>query len=187
MKAITLANANVKKRRELDFYPTPPDVTHTLMHFLQLPKSLIWEPAAGKGAMVNVIRLYGHEVIASDIAGYEGNPGKDFLATHIEADAIITNPPFDRSVEFIRHALEQTPIVCMLLKSQYWHAQRRTELFYDVPPAYILPLNWRPDFLFDQRLPGEKSNPTMEVAWTVWIKVQTDTRYRVLQNSRFLL
>jgi hypothetical protein len=64
----------------------------------------------------------------------------------------------------------------MVLKSQYWHAKKRSELFIKNPPAFVLALNWRPDFLDGER--GGAS--TMEVLWTVWLKGQTDTRYRIL-------
>jgi len=75
-----LANRSAKDRRKLDFYPTPPDVTHALMQFLNLPRSKIWECACGEGHMAKVIEEYGHKVIATDIrhTGY-GIGGRDFL------------------------------------------------------------------------------------------------------------
>lgn len=58
MKALNLANGSTEnKRRELDFYPTPPDVTHALMRFLDLEQCTIWEPACGDGAMAYVLPL----------------------------------------------------------------------------------------------------------------------------------
>lgn len=143
MKQETLqltTGGNKENRRALDFYPTPAEVTIALMEFLQLPKSKIWEPAAGDGAMVKVLERYGHEVIATDI-----QTGDDFLRTIGMADAIITNPPFNLSHEFIIKALQDAPIVAMVLKSQYWHAKKRFDLYKENPPAYILPLTWRPD------------------------------------------
>lgn len=178
IKGINLANGGAaSKRRELDFYPTPPEVTHALMRFLKLEPSRIWEPACGDGAMATVLAQYGHEVIASDLreTGY-GNGGIDFLASAEKCDAIITNPPFVVSEQFIRHALGQAKTVAMVLKSQYWHAAKRTELFKQFPPAYVLPLSWRPDFMGGER----GGAPTMEVHWTVWIDGEADTRYRIL-------
>jgi hypothetical protein len=203
MKAVTLTNNNNKRRRELDFYPTPPEVTHALMKFITLPNhSVIWEPACGEGAMVDVLSQYGdsvkdghfvydsygsrgHRVIASDIR--ETNichKPIDFLSTSLpDIDAIITNPPFNLSEAFIRHALSQSPVVAMLLKSQYWHATKRIKLFDEFTPSYVLALSWRPDFLFDTRKPGDKkAAPTMEVVWTVWIEGDTDTKYRILKK-----
>ena len=178
---VALTNASNKKRRELDFYPTPPDATHALMQFLQLcPSISVYECACGDGAMANVIKTYGHHVIASDLrdTGY-GTPNVDFLKSSVKAGAIITNPPFNISEAFILHALTLSPVVAMLMKSQYWHAAKRTALFAEYPPAWVLPLNWRPDFMNGER----GGSPTMDVAWTVWIKGNTDTRYRVLSKD----
>jgi len=157
-----IANRSVAgQRRKLDFYPTPPDVTHALMLFMDNWRNMtIWEPAAGDGAMANVLRQYDNEVFETDIA-----TGQDFLTYELDINmypnAIITNPPFFLSEEFIRTALGITPRVAMVFKSQFWHAQKRLKLFREFPPRYVLPLTWRPDF-------GGGGAPTMEVLWTVW-------------------
>lgn len=170
-----------KKRRELDFYPTPPEVTAALLDFLRIPSSKIWEPACGDGAMSRVLEQYGNQVISTDIreTGY-GVGGVDFLKTRKDDQgihAIITNPPFAMSEEFIRHALSHNvEVVAMVLKSQYWHAAKRHKLFEEFPPAYVLAMTWRPDFMGGER----GGSPTMECHWTVWIKGCTDTRYRLL-------
>jgi len=185
MKAVTLTNNSDKKRRELDFYPTPPDVTVALMEFLKLPKlDVIWEPACGNMDMVDALRPYCNDVIATDIRNTDWRMHQaDFLETfEPNISAIITNPPFDISDKFIIHAIKQAPIVAMLLKSQYWHAKKRKKLFEDTRPAYILALTWRPDFKFDTRPADEKPNPTMEVLWTVWIEGDTNTKYRLLSK-----
>jgi len=180
MKGLTLANGGDKaKRRQLDFYPTPPDATHAIMRFLDLNPCTVWECACGDGAMAEVIKKYNHNVIATDIqnTGY-GCGNVDFLEERIQCDAIITNPPFNLSHKFILHALKQADLVAMILKSQYWHAKKRTELFRQNPPAYVLPLTWRPDF-------GGGGAPTMEVHWTVWIKGDVDTKYRLLSKESY--
>lgn len=167
------------KRRELDYYPTPKNVTTALMDFLfqedRIDKDYnIWECACGEGAMSEVIKSYGINVFSSDISNTEyGIPYIDFLnpQNNQQFDGIITNPPFNQSEQFIKKALTQSRLVCMLLKSQYWHAKRRFELFENLPPAYVLPLTWRPDFLEHERIEGErKGSPTMEVAWSIWMR-----------------
>ena len=193
-----------ENRRALDFYPTPFEVTKVLMEFLNEKNIInskdrkeIWEPACGNGAMSNVIKSYGHFVFCSDIAEEcdingvqfpDGNSSTDFLDPKVfekNVDAIITNPPFDKSMQFIEKALTIAPIVCMLLKSQYWHAKSRYELFNKHKPAYILPLTWRPDFLEHERKVGDKKGaPTMEVAWTVWVKGDTETKYNPLLKPK---
>jgi hypothetical protein len=75
--------AKAENRSRNDFYPTPDFVTRLLMDFLRhdLPKInrhgykealtdsdiTVWEPAAGNGAMADVIRSYGHRIVRSDI------------------------------------------------------------------------------------------------------------------------
>jgi hypothetical protein len=179
----TLANGgNAANRRALDFYPTPTDVTRALLLFLALQPCVIWEPACGDGAMSRVLEQAGHTVISTDIrhTGF-GEGGVDFLAAPDRScSGVITNPPFAAAEQFIRKALGTAPLVAMLLKSQYWHAQKRYRLFTEHPPAWILPLTWRPDFL-----DGERGGaPTMECLWTVWKRGETDTRYRPLQRPQ---
>ena len=150
-----------KKRRALDFYPTPKEVTVALLDFLQIPKSLkIWEPACGEGDMENVMRERGYDVIGTDIRS-----GVDFLTADLPKDVewIITNPPFRTSEDFIKRCLEHGKSFALLLKSQYWHAARRSALFKQSPPRYCLPLTWRPDFT------GEGSS-LMDMMWCVWEK-----------------
>ena len=180
----TLANGGQKeKRRALDFYPTPREVTIALLEYLRLPPSLIWEPACGQGAMSQVLEAYGHTVYSSDIADTcYGSPGMDFLTANADGNynAVITNPPFALSEGFILKALQHAPVVAMLLKSQYWHAAKRQELFNAHTPAYILPLTWRPDFMFGER----GGAPTMDVLWTVWVKGQHMAKYEPLQRPK---
>ena len=181
MNGLTLACGGKKeKRKDADFYPTPPDVTHALMRFLALSPLRVHEPACGDGSMSRVIGSYGHEVLSTDLreTGY-GIGGRDFLLCEEPSEAIITNPPFCLSEQFIRHALGLAPIVAMLTKTQYWHSKKRSALFYEFPPAYILALTWRPDF-------SGKAVPqpsTMDVIWTVWISGKTDTKYRLLDKE----
>lgn len=164
--SVTLANAGSVDRSKTDFYPTPSNVTEALLRFLNIPKQLsIWEPAAGAGHMVSVMQEWGYKVEASDLHSFTM---EDFLAiSECRGDWIITNPPFSVAESFIRHALSFKPKgVAMLLKSQFWHSSGRLNLFREFTPKYVLPLTWRPDFLF-----GAKSgSPTMEVIWTVWDK-----------------
>lgn len=178
---VSLANGGDSgRRRALDFYPTPPEVTHALMKFLALSPCAIWEPACGDGAMSTVLSAYGHAVYSSDIrdTGF-GVGGVDFLtAPAHQYHAIITNPPFNKSEAFIRCALQQAPIVAMLLKSQYWHAKKRKALFDEYVPAAILPLTWRPDFLNGER----GGAPTMECLWTVWLPNDNRAIYQPLER-----
>jgi len=164
-----------EQRRDLDFYPTPPECTIALLEFLKLPPSTVWEPACGEFHMSRVIEAYGHKVVSTDI-----NTGTDFLKSPPPAgiSAIITNPPFFLAQKFIKKSIEEAPLVAMLLKSQYWHSKSRLKLYRDNQPTYILPLTWRPDFLLGRR----GGRPTMEVCWTVWIDGDRSAKYIPLQK-----
>ena len=138
-------------RRPMDFYPTPPEVTHALIDFLEMnklivPGQTIWECACGDGAMVNVFHDRGYNTYATDIQN-----GIDFLTADFNDSNwfcawIITNPPFNQSADFIAHAAELGRPFAFLLKSQYWHAARRIELWNEHTPSFVLPITWRPDF-----------------------------------------
>lgn len=151
------------ERNKSDFYPTPPDVTKALLRFLQLPKSIeIWEPACGEGHMVTAIREEGYECLGTDI-----EDGQDYLTfdTPVGIDYIITNPPFSLATQFIEKSIERGLPFAFLLKCQFFHAKSRYALFESYPPTWVLPLTWRPDFLFKTR---GKGSPLMDVMWVVW-------------------
>lgn len=151
------------KRSKSDFYPTPPDATQALLDFIRIPKgTLVWEPACGEGHMVRVLEENGMQVIGTDI-----QCGTDFLTADKPSAIqwIITNPPFSLAEQFIRRSAQHSVPFAMLLKAQYWNAKKRYPLFLELPPSYVLPLTWRPDFLFGERGCG---SPLLDVMWCVW-------------------
>ncbi len=170
MNGTILSNRSAVDRNKTDFYATPTEVTVALLDFLESKKLInpgcfIWEPACGSGAMEEVMLNRGYAVVGTDLhPQIQGRHNIDFLQSETECDWIITNPPFSKATEFITHALELGKPCAFLLKSQFWHARSRLDLFRENPPSYVLPLTWRPDFLY-----GAKSgSPTMECLWTVW-------------------
>jgi hypothetical protein len=106
--------------RGLDLYETPPAAVRALLRVERIP-CRIWEPAAGRGAIVNVLRAAGHQVIASDIADYRipsHFANRDFLAESklpAGVEMILTNPPFQIVESFTAHALDLCPRVILLL------------------------------------------------------------------------
>lgn len=169
------------KRSQSDYYPTPPEATKAILDFLELDKDQkIWECACGEGHMLNVIRNEGYDVVGTDI-----DSGVDYLEadTPEDVDFIITNPPFSLAKEFIIKSFERGLPFAFLLKSQFWNAKSRYSLFYAHPPTYILPLTWRPDFLFKTRGSG---SPLMDVMWCVWIPGETKTLYRPLAKPEVI-
>jgi hypothetical protein len=171
MNGTILSNRSAVDRNKTDFYATPNEVTVALLDFLEGKRLIshdccIWEPACGDGAMMYTMAVRGYTVTGTDLYPqlFE-TPRLDFIGSKIsDFDWIITNPPFSKATEFITHGLELGKPCAFLLKSQFWHAKSRLDLFRENPPSYVLPLTWRPDFLY-----GAKSgSPTMECLWTVW-------------------
>jgi hypothetical protein len=85
--------------RGLDPYFTPPEAIMSLLQLEAeyLPR-VIWEPAAGDGAIARPLREAGHEVIATDLVdyGWDGcQSGIDYLTAEPSSgvEGIITNRP----------------------------------------------------------------------------------------------
>lgn len=184
--AIMTGGARVvqRDRQERDWYPTPPEVTIALLRrFPFLSSMKIWEPCCGDGSMANIFEKFGAETVRSDIHPMCKNATTmDFLtcaALPDGVDAIITNPPYNLAPQFIAKALELKPkFVAMFLKSTFWHAKRRSPLWFQYPPSHILALTWRPDFL-------GLGAPAMDFAWTVYDNVDSKnkTYYELLAKD----
>lgn len=181
-----LANRSAADRPATDFYPTPPAATEALYRWMTESGMLndsdvIWEPACGQGHIAEVFTGHGHRVVATDLYdGSYGEGGVDFLTAPVRAaDHIITNPPFIAAAEFVQRMAEHRIGGALLLKSQYWHAATRRNLFASHRPTAVLPLTWRPDFLMGSK----RSAPTMDVLWTVWTaEPATRTDYQPLSR-----
>ena len=160
------------RERGADLYETPPVAVEALLRAEQLPHRL-WEPACGRGSIVNVLRAAGHDVLASDLADYN-NPtqfhGRDFLMERLPTgvEAIVTNPPYFLAEKFVEHALDVCPFVCMLLRLA----------FYEVCTTGVHPRGRRPRAhpRLRKRLPmmhsdqwaGPKASSAICFAWFVW-------------------
>jgi len=169
-------------RKPADLYPTPPDVTISLLHYIQdllPPGRCVLEPACADGQMSKVLLDFGYNVASTDLRPDVkfGKGGVDFLdpAMNYEFDnrgydAVITNPPFAAAADFIRRALEIAPFVAMLLKAQYWNTDNRKKLFRETKPYLELNLTWRPAFLEAER----GKSPLMDCMWMVWVRGHDD-------------
>jgi hypothetical protein len=164
------------ERKPSDFYPTPYDVTESLMPVIQVlvdQGGKIWEPCSGNMDMTRVLEWHGYEVTSTDIRETgQGIGGFDFLNDDPEekwgwipeVDMIVMNPPFSLAAEFILRALRYTPTVACLMKIDYWNAIGRLPLWQANMPKLFLPLTWRPAFLQKER----GNSPLMNCAWCVW-------------------
>lgn len=166
--------------RKDDLYETPPEATRALLAVERLPK-VIWEPSAGRGAIVRVLESAGHRVIASDLIDYGlGYPsGRDFLMEYQgepDAGAIVTNPPFKVAAEYIERALQLAPKVCCLLRLAYLEGGAlnsragvaRRYVMDECPPARVHVFSRRLPMMHRDGWEGPKTNSATAFAWFVW-------------------
>jgi methylase of polypeptide subunit release factors len=152
------------ERKERDLYETPEWVTHALLDGHLRPPKVVWEPACGSGKMVRALGLLDAEIIGSDI-----ETGSDFLSVPlVDADAIITNPPYAQAEAFIRVALNHVKpfdgMVAMLLRTDFDHAKTRQYLFGGCPQfARKVVLTKRIQWFEDS-----KGSPSFNHAWFIW-------------------
>lgn len=188
---VTQSKASPFAARKNDLYQTPPAAVEALIaaerQFGGLPHC-IWEPACGPGAIVRVLRVHGHEVIATDLVDYscpDSTSRRDFLLEGTRcarAEAILTNPPYKLAAEFVAMALSLAPKVYMLLRLAFLEGgngpRRRSVLRAAVLDGGILARV----HLFRNRLPmmhrdgwdGPKlDDSAMPFAWFVWDRAHT--------------
>jgi hypothetical protein len=157
--------------RGFDLYEKPAVAVEALLRVEQIPHR-IWEPAAGRGAIVRVLRDHGHAVIASDIHNY-GNLHfvSDFLAQErlpAGCEAIVTNPPFRLAEEFVAHALELAPLVIMLLRLAFLESERRCRILEGRGLARVHVFRKRLPMMHRDQWVGRKANSGMAFAFFVW-------------------
>jgi hypothetical protein len=175
MTALTTGGnrAHALKHRRDDLYETPPEAVEALLRIEQLPHRL-WEPACGRGAIVNVLRAAGHECIGSDLVDY-GDPThfyrRDFLMERKAPDgceAIVTNPPFKLAQQFVEHALDLCPRVVMLLRWAFMESDRRTSILEDRGLARIHVFRKRLPMMHRAEWEGPRASSSMTFAWFCW-------------------
>jgi hypothetical protein len=157
--------------RGLDLYETPSVAVEALLRVEQVPHC-IWEPAAGRGAIVRVLRDHGHAVIASDVFDYGGlHFVGDFLAQKrmpAGCDCIVTNPPFRFAEQFVARALELAPLTIMLLRLAFMESERRCGILEGRGLARVHVFRKRLPMLHRDNWQGPKANSGMAFCWMVW-------------------
>lgn len=179
--------AEVERERD-DFYPTPPEPTRALLYaegerLRDFP--VIWEPAAGDGAMMREMEASGLTVVASDLVdrgcGAAIRSFYDWKRDDVPS-CIVTNPPFaecNREPGWVRHALEALSVeyMALLLPLNWLGAAGRAALWAEYPPARVYLMRWRIDFT------GQGAPPMLN-AWFVWDrKHEGETLLRMLDRK----
>jgi hypothetical protein len=174
-------------RRERDFYETPAWVTEALCNDLVRSGwalGCVWEPAAGNGKMLDVLKRYADpgRAVGTDINPLRPDIGKgDFLAADFPSHhdgyrgfgGIVTNPPYDLATEFVERALrlfEGAPLgkIAMLMRTDFDHAKSRAHIFRDCP-AFQKKLVLTRRIVWFEPEPGSKGkSPSFNHAWFIW-------------------
>ena len=157
-----------------DMYSTPAVAVEALLRVEKLPRYL-WEPAAGRGNIVDVLRVHGHEVLASDLIDYNiptHFAGRDFLLERklpSGCECIITNPPFKIVEAFTRHALKLAPPkLVLLLRLAFLESERRCDILESAGLARVHVFRKGLPMMHRDSWQGPKANSGMAFAWYVF-------------------
>ncbi len=158
--------------RDKDFYETPVVATAALLRVEKLPL-IIWEPAAGNGAIVRVLRAAGHDVVTSDIVERDFSLGfvADFLTVPrvpYGVETIITNPPYRWAELFVDKALRVCPKVIMLLRLAFLESEKRSYILEGRGLKHIYVFRNRLPMMHREGWEGPKASSGMAFAWYVW-------------------
>jgi hypothetical protein len=158
--------------RGLDLYETPIVAVQALLRVETLPRN-IWEPAAGRGAIVHVLRSDGFVVTASDIHSYDFplDFERDFLTeTHAPTGTqlILTNPPYMLAQQFVSHALNLGPRVIMLCRLGFLESERRTAILDKGQLARVHVFKRRLPMMHRHLWSGPRASSAIAFAWLCW-------------------
>lgn len=168
-------NFTQDEREPNDYYATDPNALRELLKRERFATN-IWECACGGGHLSRVLEDEGYIVKSTDLfdRGY-GTSGVDFLSTDETFDGdIITNPPYNRALEFVQKAIKTVPEgnrVAMFLKLTFLEGQRRRLFFEENPPEYIYVSTTRVRCALGgnfENLTGKSS--AVAYAWFIWRK-----------------
>ena len=154
-----------------DFFPTPKCATKALLAYERFDGNVL-EPACGKGDISKVFLEKGFVVDSSDLFDWGfGKTGQDFFDIKKPYDNIVTNPPFNRSLDFAKHSLEiaQRKVALLLRLSFLEGMERYQTLFTVCPPSKVYVFSKRLTFYPEKITKGGGSGPTA-YAWFVWDK-----------------
>lgn len=177
-------------RDAYDCYITPEGAVESLLAgvssvglaLVPSPSGVLWDPSAGTGNIVKVLRRRGYNVIYSDLRdyGYPGTVIKDFLAfpsrpRSVTAElGIVMNPPYRSALQHIKVALavlREGEVVCAMLRLQFLESKSRVPFFRQCPPRYVMVFSERQSCQSCQLLNVTRPIASMICfAWFVWVK-----------------
>jgi hypothetical protein len=194
---------------QLNYFPTPPWAVRALCEFLEqevanLRSLVCWEPACGERHMARALEEYFFDVVATDVHQYDADHALfDFTMCAMGyhdgelPDFVITNPPFMLASEFIEAASVVAECgFAMLVRSAFLEGEGRHKTLWSVnPPSFVLQFSERV-VLLEGRLvrsgavdpfaekEGTKASTATAYVWLVWLRGESDTRFRWIAPCR---
>lgn len=168
-----------------DFYASPYAALPPLLvaEGRRLPR-VLWEPAAGNGALVVPLRNRGYDVTASDLndwgcpdceadADFLGKFADDIGRTlkfhHGDQFGIVTNPPFNIIEQFVERAVKMSPYVALLCRLAFLESEGRMKWWKQVGLRRVHLIAERLPMMHRHNYDGPKlSNAGMCFAWFVF-------------------
>lgn len=144
-----------------DSFQTPPIALLPILPYLT-PFRYLWEPACGDGNIVRTLIAEGFCTFGTDILR-----GQDFLTCPVPAgvQAIITNPPYSLSDEFLAHAYMLGLPFAFLLPVACIGGQTRQNLYRENGVEIVM-LGRRINFKTPTgKEDGRGSSATFETCW----------------------
>ena len=143
-----------------DFVQTPKEITEALLK-LEKFEGQILEPCCGAGAISEVLKSEGNDVITSDKFSYNYGENKDLFEVTEEYDNIITNPPFTQQQKVKKHLLSIAKKKVALL----WYVKNlcneiETKTSKNLKTVYV----------FNKRIDWVETKLGWLFAWYVWEK-----------------
>jgi hypothetical protein len=133
--------------RGLDLYETPPVAVEALLRVEKIPQT-VWEPAAGRGAIVRVLRDHRHTVVTSDI--------------------VARNFPLKIIEPFVARALALCPRVIVLARLAFMESERRCGILENCGLARVHVFRERLPMMHRDDWTGRRGNSGMAFAWFCW-------------------
>ena len=167
------SNHSKYERQAEDYYATDPLAAKLLLE-VEPQLNNIWECACGEGHLAKVFDSYGKLSKATDLINRGYGSVEDFLLNNepYKNGDIVTNPPYIKAVEFVKHALnmvDEGRYVCMFLKVLFLESQSRKELFTKYPPKVIYVSSSRINCAKNGDFEMYNSG-AIAYAWYVWVK-----------------
>lgn len=177
-KTFITIGAHAKCEREKhDFYSTDPRAAEQLLANVKFHGG-IYEPCCGKGCLSIPLAKAGYNVLSADKFDHGfGMSSVDFFQTKKMPDGyanIVSNPPYNRTTDFICHALDilqEGGVLALFLKTQYLEGIERYERIYKKnPPTMILQYINRVSCLRNAGVNDDFGVSAVAYAWYVWVK-----------------